>query len=115
MRSRQTTVPARCTLVLGLLVLFLSMNPMHANHTSSSDIPPLAGQWRCWLDSPGGELVFGLSMTNDGQWKAAITNGREREPVRSMHRAALDRAARKFSWEAQEDVFLELWQRVISR
>lgn len=44
--------------------------------------PPTAlrqGTWRAWLDSPGGELPFGLQLVESkGQWSAAILNGAER-------------------------------------
>jgi len=37
------------------------------------------GVWRAWLDSPGGQLPFGLELTEDGDGLGAvIVNGRER-------------------------------------
>jgi len=37
------------------------------------------GPWRAWLDSPGGELPFGLELARggDGPWQATIRNGPE--------------------------------------
>jgi len=41
-----------------------------------------AGVWRAWLDSPGGELPFGLELTpGDSVWTAHIVNGSERIEV----------------------------------
>jgi thiol-disulfide isomerase/thioredoxin len=46
------------------------------------------GAWRAWLDSPGGELPFGLVLEEtDGELAATLVNGGERLPVTS---AALD-------------------------
>lgn len=37
------------------------------------------GVWRAWLDSPGGELPFGLQLRQEeASWKASIFNGAER-------------------------------------
>ena len=37
------------------------------------------GRWRAWLDSPGGELPFGLELSaGEAGWTAAILNGEER-------------------------------------
>lgn len=38
------------------------------------------GIWRAWLESPGGQLPFGLEFgrTTTGEWTAAILNGPER-------------------------------------
>ncbi len=43
---------------------------------------PLVGPWRAWLDSPGGELPFGLFLSRDFSdegtgWHAQIENGAE--------------------------------------
>ena len=41
-----------------------------------------SGTWRAWLDSPGGELPFGLELTHgDDAWSAHIVNGSERIEV----------------------------------
>ena len=40
------------------------------------------GQWRAWLDSPGGEIPFGLELRGEsGQWQSWLVNGEERIPV----------------------------------
>ncbi|MHC4380021.1 MAG: peroxiredoxin family protein [Planctomycetota bacterium] len=37
------------------------------------------GHWRAWLDSPGGELPFGLEMRGTpGDWESWLINGEER-------------------------------------
>ncbi len=41
-----------------------------------------SGVWRAWLDSPGGELPFGLELASDASgWSAHIINGPERIEV----------------------------------
>ncbi len=43
---------------------------------------PAVGRWRAWLDSPGGELPFGLELSRDADgWRAFLLNGPERIPV----------------------------------
>lgn len=45
------------------------------------------GTWRAWLDSPGGELPFGLQLIEDkGRWTAAILNGPERIEIPIVQR-----------------------------
>ncbi len=45
--------------------------------------PLTAGMWRASLESPGGELPFGLELRKQGdKWRGAIHNGSERIPVR---------------------------------
>jgi thiol-disulfide isomerase/thioredoxin len=41
------------------------------------------GEWRAWLDSPGGPLPFGLTLEtdSDGVLSATLINGKERIPV----------------------------------
>ncbi|MDH3283915.1 MAG: TlpA family protein disulfide reductase [Acidobacteriota bacterium] len=40
---------------------------------------PGTGSWRAWLDSPGGQLPFGMELTRHGDdWNAVILNGPER-------------------------------------
>ena len=53
-----------------------------------SDSPPAAdamapGPWRAWLDSPGGDMPFGLDFTEaaEGGWRVEIVNGSERISV----------------------------------
>ncbi|MCH7779247.1 MAG: DUF1080 domain-containing protein, partial [Acidobacteria bacterium] len=53
---------------------------------ASDPAPSLeSGVWRAWLDSPGGELPFGLELapSEDG-WSAHIINGPERIRVRRV-------------------------------
>ncbi len=55
--------------------------------TATADTPineqvPKAGMWRAWLDSPGGQLPFGLEFKMDrGTRRAWIINGPERIPI----------------------------------
>lgn len=43
---------------------------------------PVAGPWRAWLDSPGGELPFGLEIQRgDSVWRAWLINPPERTAV----------------------------------
>jgi len=43
---------------------------------------PGTGRWHAWLDSPGGELPFGLEILDDGGgMQAYLINGDERAPV----------------------------------
>ncbi len=43
---------------------------------------PVTGRWRAWLDSPGGELPFGLHLKQSGDgWSAWLMNGEERIEV----------------------------------
>lgn len=45
---------------------------------------PRTGTWRAWLDSPGGELPFGLELSREGNaWQAWIINGDDRIDVPS--------------------------------
>ena len=51
-------------------------------NTAASDASPAPGLWRAWLDSPGGELPFGLILGEEnGALTAALVNGEERIPV----------------------------------
>jgi len=50
---------------------------------------PHRGQWRAWLDSPGGELPFGLHIRvavidKEPRWVAELINGEERITVPSV-------------------------------
>ena len=53
---------------------------------ASDPAPSLeSGVWRAWLDSPGGELPFGLELTpSEDGWSAHIINGPERIRVRRV-------------------------------
>jgi thiol-disulfide isomerase/thioredoxin len=54
-------------------VLFPSAALLHDVH------PPRVGPWRAWLESPGGELPFGIELARDGdKWTAYVINGEER-------------------------------------
>jgi len=45
----------------------------------AGDMQPNTGQWRAWLDSPGGQIPFGLELEeSEGAWKAWILNASER-------------------------------------
>lgn len=47
----------------------------------------LPGKWRAWLDSPGGELPFGLELREVGvDLEASLINGTERIPVANVVR-----------------------------
>ncbi|MHC5112008.1 MAG: TlpA disulfide reductase family protein [Planctomycetota bacterium] len=51
-------------------------------YASGAEASNLAGGWRCWLDSKGGELPFEMVLTKDGEtWSAKIVNGSERIAV----------------------------------
>ena len=44
-------------------------------------------EWRAWLDSPGGELPFGLELREAGaDLEAFLLNGAERIPVARVER-----------------------------
>ncbi|MFT7542160.1 MAG: thiol-disulfide isomerase/thioredoxin [Gammaproteobacteria bacterium] len=51
--------------------------------SESESRPPLVGRWRAWLDCPGGELPFGLTLAHspDLGWTAMLHNGEERIDV----------------------------------
>jgi thiol-disulfide isomerase/thioredoxin len=54
--------------------------------TCSTDPGLDSGTWRAWLDSPGGELPFGLELTSSaGIWSGQIVNGEERLDVDGVH------------------------------
>jgi len=54
---------------------------------SPRPVEPAGGEWRAWLDSPGGELPFGLELRHDGdQLSATVINGSERIPVPRVER-----------------------------
>lgn len=43
-----------------------------------------SGEWRAWLDSPGGDLPFGLELRGTpGEYESWFLNGKERIPVPS--------------------------------
>ena len=64
-------------------VFVVLMTPVQAESPASLR----AGTWRAWLDSPGGELPFGLQLIeHQGQWQAAILNGAERMEIPIVQR-----------------------------
>ena len=63
---------------------------------------PLAGTWRAVLESPGGELPFGLRITDSGGELAAVAlNGEEEAPFSSVERNG-DEVVLHFSWYDSE-------------
>ncbi len=57
--------------MLSLLTLLVSST------LPTPDLQP--GSWRAWLESPGGQLPFGLDLSQDGDtWQATVVNGSER-------------------------------------
>lgn len=57
---------------------------------------PKRGPWRAWLDSPGGDLPFGLFLRvvvsgKEVRWAAEISNGKERIAVPSVSWSAHDK------------------------
>ncbi len=63
------------TMIIIGLVYFTVQDP----EASAAASGPQTGMWRAWLDSPGGELPFGLELARgvDG-WSAWLINGPER-------------------------------------
>ncbi len=60
-------------LMITLLVLPGQISPAHATEPQ-----PQQGLWRAWLDSPGGELPFGLELRRAGErWHGSVVNGEE--------------------------------------
>jgi len=72
------TLPA----IAGLLLLATACQPPPADDWHHE-------QWRAWLDSPGGELPFGLELRETpGGFEATLINGTERLPVTTVERNA---------------------------
>lgn len=64
-------------LVIAVLILPAQAWPAH-----TTEPQPQRGLWRAWLDSPGGELPFGLELSRTGQgWHGSVINGAERLPI----------------------------------
>ena len=64
------------TLVVALVVL-LQADALHADVRV-----PKTGPWRAWLESPGGELPFDMTIERTGEdWRATIINGQEQIDV----------------------------------
>jgi len=75
--------------MLALLLLCLTVSAGSAPGSEALAAPPMApnpnptpalGPWRAWLDSPGGELPFGIELerSDEGELVAHLVNGPER-------------------------------------
>jgi thiol-disulfide isomerase/thioredoxin len=65
-----------------LFVLFCALLAGSPKSAARARAPLSPGHWRAWLDSPGGELPFGLELQQDkGGWRAFILNPPERIAV----------------------------------
>ena len=69
-------------IALCLLAAGCAIHPDSSTEHSALQIP-VQETWRAWLDSPGGEIAFGLELRGDstGQWQAHLINGEERIEV----------------------------------
>ncbi len=74
-RSPHTKRSLSTVFLVGAVVsVILVATPARAN-----DVVPRSGMWRAWLDSPGGELPFGLEISQvHTSWRAWIINAPER-------------------------------------
>ncbi|MEE9297320.1 MAG: TlpA disulfide reductase family protein [Phycisphaerae bacterium] len=53
-----------------------------ASWADAGDVEIRTGPWRAWLDSPGGDLPFGMELEHAGDtWRAWLINGSERIQV----------------------------------
>lgn len=69
---------------LPLVVVLLAFLPA-CRQTPAPD--PVEGPWRAWLESPGGELPFGIEIGREGErLTAVIVNGDERIPVERVEK-----------------------------
>ena len=60
-------------LMIAVFILPAQTSPAHATESQ-----PQQGLWRAWLDSPGGELPFGLELGLEGErWHGSVVNGEE--------------------------------------
>lgn len=76
-------LPPRHPLALISFVVVL----LFCSGCSAPDLTPdeLVGTWRAVLDSPGGELPFGLAIEDSGGWlRAYAINGEEKAPFSSI-------------------------------
>lgn len=72
----------RGTLMLCMLWGLLAV----ATARAAAPLDQVAGRWRAWLDSPGGELPFGLEISSaSGRLQTWILNGAERILVPETH------------------------------
>jgi thiol-disulfide isomerase/thioredoxin len=60
-------------------ILILAAAILAQPTTTRAQDAPRAGLWHAWLDSPGGELPFGLELkkTDSGDYEASVHNGSE--------------------------------------
>lgn len=70
--------------MLAALTLGLAASAQLSAPGQPPEIPQ--GIWRAWLESPGGELPFGLEIgkTTQGAWTASLLNGLERIVVEEV-------------------------------
>ena len=70
--------------MLAALTLGLAASAQLSAPGEPPEIPH--GIWRAWLESPGGQLPFGLEIgkTTTGAWTASILNGRERITIQEV-------------------------------
>ena len=76
--------PERCARVVDVksVLLVLTTVVLLAGCADPETVFPAEGEWRAWLDSPGGELPFGLEVSRDGaEMEVVIINGSERIDV----------------------------------
>lgn len=76
--------PPRARALFLLLALLCASLAGSQESAARARTPLSSGLWRAWLDSPGGELPFGLELQQDlgkGGWRAVILNPPERITV----------------------------------
>ncbi|MAW62098.1 MAG: hypothetical protein CMJ94_14880 [Planctomycetes bacterium] len=83
--------------MLAALTLGLAASAQLSAPGEPPEIPH--GIWRAWLESPGGQLPFGLEIgkTTTGAWTASILNGRERITIQEVE------------WVMQKEGAIESW------
>jgi len=75
-----TTMLALLTVICGVQAADPARMPAEAEKAKMvEDAPtPAPGRWSAWLESPGGQLSFGINLVHDEDaWKAWLVNGRE--------------------------------------
>lgn len=85
MRAFSTASPSIRALGAVVLVSILASTACGAppaGHESAPVVFDPVGTWRAVLDSPGGELPFGLRIEGaPGAWRAVVLNGEEEAPI----------------------------------
>lgn len=78
--GRDAAKRARDAMLPSLLILTSFTLSTHSGPLPDEAGPaPRSGSWRAWLESPGGELPFGLELEcSAGRWAAVIGNASER-------------------------------------